>query len=136
MFMRASHRVYPKMPPGKKGQAASKASKAIPTEDRGAVSLSSKSNNVTVRVLAKPGAKFNGVTDISPEGVGVQIAAPPVEGEANIELVKYMAKVLGVRKSDVSLDRGSKSRNKTVVISGDVTVDSVVASLQREISNG
>jgi hypothetical protein len=39
--------------------------------------------------------------------VGVQINAPPVEGEANTELVKYMAAVLGVRKSDVSLDRVS-----------------------------
>ena len=46
-------------------------------------------------------------TDISPEGVGVQIAAPPVDGEANTTLVKYVAAVLGVRKSDVSLDRVS-----------------------------
>ena len=46
-------------------------------------------------------------TDISPEGVGVLIAAPPVDGEANTTLVKYVAAVLGVRKSDVSLDRVS-----------------------------
>lgn len=45
---------------------------------------------------------FLGVT---PEGVAVQIAAPPVEGEANTELVKYIASVLGVRKSDVSLEK-------------------------------
>jgi hypothetical protein len=45
---------------------------------------------------------FEGIDD---EGVGVQIAAPPVDGEANTELVKYMAKLLGLRKSDVSLDK-------------------------------
>ena len=39
------------------------------------------------------------------ECVGIQIAAPPVDGEANTELVKYMSKVLGLRKSDVSLDK-------------------------------
>jgi len=39
--------------------------------------------------------------------VGVQINAPPVEGEANTELIKYMAAVLGLRKSDISLDRVS-----------------------------
>ena len=44
-------------------------------------------------------------SDISPTGVGVRIAAPPVDGEANAELLKYMAKVLGVRKSDVTLDK-------------------------------
>lgn len=39
--------------------------------------------------------------------MGVQINAPPVEGEANTELVKYLASVLGLRKSDVSLDKVS-----------------------------
>jgi uncharacterized protein YggU (UPF0235/DUF167 family) len=43
--------------------------------------------------------------DIGSEAVSVQISAPPVEGEANTELVKYMAAVLGLRKSDVSLDK-------------------------------
>jgi len=45
--------------------------------------------------------------DIGNEAVGVQINAPPVEGEANTELVKYMAAVLGLRKSDISLDKVS-----------------------------
>lgn len=79
-----------------------------------------KSGNVSIRILAKPGAKQNCITDITDEGVGVQIAAPPVEGEANTELVKYFSKVLGLRKSDVSLDRGSKSRSKILVISSEV----------------
>ena len=37
--------------------------------------------------------------------MSVQIAAPPVDGEANKELVKYLSSVLNLRKSDVSLDR-------------------------------
>lgn len=41
------------------------------------------------------------------EGVGVQVAAPPTEGEANQELVRFLASVIGVRKSDVSLVRVS-----------------------------
>lgn len=47
------------------------------------------------------------VLDISSEGVGVQISAPPVEGEANTELVRYLASVLGLKKSEVSLDKVS-----------------------------
>jgi hypothetical protein len=43
--------------------------------------------------------------DISSEGIGIQIAAPPVDGEANTEIVKYVASILGLRKSDVTLDR-------------------------------
>ncbi|CAD7003791.1 UPF0235 protein C15orf40 homolog [Ceratitis capitata] len=92
-----------------------------------------KSGNICIRILAKPGAKMNGITDIGSEGVGVQIAAPPTEGEANAELVKYLSKVLGLRKSDVSLDKGSRSRNKLVMISkGVTTTENVTAALQKE----
>ena len=45
------------------------------------------------------------ITDIGEEEVGVQIAAPPVDGEANTELVKYLSKLLGVKKSQVVLDK-------------------------------
>lgn len=46
-------------------------------------------------------------TDISDEAVGIAISAPPMEGEANVELVKYLASIFQLRKSDVSLDRVS-----------------------------
>lgn len=44
-------------------------------------------------------------TDIGSEAVSVQINAPPVDGEANTELVQYLATVLGLRRSDISLDK-------------------------------
>lgn len=52
---------------------------AAPEPETGPISLD-KQGNIRINVLAKPGAKQNGITDISSEGVGVQIAAPPVEG--------------------------------------------------------
>lgn len=39
------------------------------------------------------------------EGVSVSIAAPPVDGEANTALVKFIAKQLKLRKSDVTFDQ-------------------------------
>ncbi|XP_062588123.1 UPF0235 protein C15orf40 homolog [Saccostrea cucullata] len=78
----------------------------------------STDGKVVITILAKPGAKQNAITDISEESIGVQIAAPPVDGKANMELVKFMAKTLGVRKSDVVLERGSKSHSKTVAVTG------------------
>lgn len=93
-----------------------------------------KQGNFAIKILAKPGSKQNGVTDISDEGIGVQIAAPPVEGEANTELIKYLSKVLRLRKSDLSLDKGSKSRTKTVtVMKGDgISISALLASFQKE----
>ena len=37
--------------------------------------------------------------------VSVSVGAQPVDGEANSELVKFMAKQLQIRKSDVSLEK-------------------------------
>lgn len=45
------------------------------------------------------------IEDILEEGVGVQILAFFVDGEVNVELLKFMSKILGVRKFDVVLGK-------------------------------
>jgi len=88
---------------------------------------------ILIKILAKPGAKHNNITDISEDGVGVQIAAPPVEGAANTELLKYLSTVLGVKKSELSLEKGSKSRGKCVSITGtNLNVEDIIARLNKE----
>lgn len=82
-----------------------------------------QNGNIVLRIHAKPGAKQNTITNISTDAIGVQIAAPPVDGEANTELVKYIAKTLQLRKSDVTVDRGSKSREKILLIYKDASID-------------
>ena len=47
----------------------------------------------------------------------MNIAAPPREGEANAELLDFLSGVLGIKKSALSLPRGSKSRDKIVAVS-------------------
>ncbi|XP_011146599.1 UPF0235 protein C15orf40 homolog [Harpegnathos saltator] len=96
--------------------------------------LYDKDGNVTIKIQAKPGAKCNNITDITNEGVGVAISAPPTEGEANAELVKYLASIFGLRKSHVSLDRGSRSRQKVVTVTG-ITTDQVLEKLKIEMQN-
>ncbi|KAJ8918671.1 hypothetical protein NQ315_014991 [Exocentrus adspersus] len=113
---------------------ASKVTPPAPKEEDSAVFLD-RSNNILIQVLAKPGAKQNGITGITTEGVGVQINAPPSEGEANAELVKYMASVLGLRKSDVVFDKGFKSRSKTLKIVGNITLDEVKKKISEEIES-
>ena len=46
----------------------------------------------------------------------VRIAAPPVEGKANRQLLRFLAKSFGVGRSQVSLLTGENSRNKGVRI--------------------
>uniref|UniRef100_A0A182SQF2 Uncharacterized protein n=1 Tax=Anopheles maculatus TaxID=74869 RepID=A0A182SQF2_9DIPT len=105
----------------------------------GPVLVDAKTGNLIVKILAKPGAKTSGITDVSEEGIGCQIAAPPIDGEANTELIKYLSKLLELRKSDISLDRGSKSRQKTIVLDKDgcrFSPDQLVAIFRNEASAG
>jgi uncharacterized protein (TIGR00251 family) len=48
----------------------------------------------------------------------VALAAPPVDGEANKTLVRFMAEVLKVPKSSVSVESGLTGRRKAVAVSG------------------
>jgi len=59
----------------------------------------------------------------------VAIAAPPTEGQANEELIEYIASVLGTKKRQVSLDRGGKSRSKVLIVS-DLEAEDVYKKLK------
>ncbi|XP_052864845.1 UPF0235 protein C15orf40 homolog [Anopheles cruzii] len=105
----------------------------------GPILVDGKTGNLIIKILAKPGAKTSGITDVSEEGIGCQIAAPPIDGEANTELIKYLSKLLELRKSDVSLDRGSKSRQKTIVLDKNGcrhTPEQLLAIFRTEASTG
>mgnify|MGYP003308744335 FL=1 len=72
-----------------------------------------------------PGARKNeilGWEDDYPQ-VGrvlkVKIAAPPVEGKANKEIVLFLAKALGVTKSSIEVVHGTSGRIKLVEIPDD-----------------
>jgi uncharacterized protein (TIGR00251 family) len=55
---------------------------------------------------------------ISHEGnrLKIKLNSPPVDGAANKELIKFLAKYFKTAKSNIEILRGLKSRNKTVRI--------------------
>ena len=59
----------------------------------------------------------------------LQLAAPPVDGKANQALIKFLAKKLGVAKTDIAIVQGESSRKKTLEIQG-VTPEGVQRLLQ------
>jgi len=67
-----------------------------------------------LRVL--PGARKNEVEGPHGAALKVRIKAPPVDGKANNELLKFLAKTLGIRARDLEIVRGTKGRDKTIRI--------------------
>lgn len=48
----------------------------------------------------------------------MRVAAPPVDGAANEELVRFIARRLGVSRASVTITRGNTGRRKTLTIAG------------------
>lgn len=113
-----------------KGQPAGGAK--AETEPSGPVSRD-KSGAVTITVHAKPGSKHSGITEVSAEAVGVAIAAPPTDGEANTELIRFLSEVLGLKKSQIALDKGSRSRDKLIRVDSSLSLEEVLQRLKQAV---
>jgi uncharacterized protein (TIGR00251 family) len=80
------------------------------------------SHSVLIKFLVKPGAKMNNITTTvsqlsTSDEIGVQIAAPPRDGEANEEVIEYTAQILSLKRRNLQLHSGHKARNKQVLVS-------------------
>ena len=66
----------------------------------------------------KPGAATSQIVGWQEDVLEVRIAAPPREGRANAALIQYLAEVLGVSPSRLSIVGGHRARHKRVAVEG------------------
>jgi uncharacterized protein (TIGR00251 family) len=71
-----------------------------------------------LRVRVKPRASKSRVIGLKDGVLEVAVAAPPVDGAANAELVATLARHYGVSKSSVEIVSGGGARMKRVRITG------------------
>ena len=65
-----------------------------------------------------PNAARNELAGFSEGVLRVNVAAPPVRGKANKELIAFLAQKLGLSKGDLTILKGHTSRNKVISITG------------------
>jgi uncharacterized protein (TIGR00251 family) len=66
----------------------------------------------------QPDASRNEVVGFTGEVLRVRIAAPPVRGKANKELIAFLSQILGVSKGALTIIQGHTSKNKVIAIDG------------------
>ena len=76
---------------------------------------------LTVKV--HPRAKRSGFAGRLGDAWKLDLAAPPVDGKANDECVRYLAEWAGVARSQVRIVTGATSRRKLVEIEGMAQAD-------------
>jgi len=94
------------------------------------VRLRESKKGLTFDIQVIPHASRAEIAGVQEGAFKVKVTAPPVEGAANEACIKLLAKELGLKKSQMEISSGAKSRKKTVMIK-----DISKAELETKINN-
>jgi uncharacterized protein len=75
-------------------------------------------DGVIISVKVTPNSSRNAVIQGSEDLLTVKLTSPPVEGKANKDLLKFLAKKMRVAPSSITILKGHASREKTLLIAG------------------
>ncbi len=75
-------------------------------------------DGIIIEVKVTPRSSKKGVAGVAGGVLAVKLTAPPVDGEANAQLIEVLAAHFGVRAGDVEILKGASSRRKTVKLRG------------------
>jgi hypothetical protein len=80
-------------------------------------------SDTLLKLHVTPRGSKNEIIGWRDDVICIKITAPPVDGAANSAIIKFIADALGVRKSQVKLVSGEKSREKVLKIIGVTQAD-------------
>lgn len=90
--------------------------------------IEQSANGVLLRIRVQPRASRNEVVGLHGDTVRVRLSAPPVDGQANDELIRFLSQQLDVPRSAFRLVSGQTSRLKVIAING-VRMEEIAARL-------
>ncbi len=80
--------------------------------------LNVEETQAKIAVQIHPGAAKNEITGVQNDVIRIKIAAPPVKGKANKELIDYLSRLLDISKDRLNIIKGHTSKNKLISIDG------------------
>lgn len=100
------------------------------TYDRSMI-IEAINSKTLLKVYVQPGAKKTEIKGLYGEPVRLKIKlhARPVEGEANSELIRFLASTLEISPGKIEIFRGHLSRNKDLII--DSLSDEIMRKLKQ-----
>lgn len=79
-------------------------------------------------VHVQPKASTTEYVGIHGDALKIRVAAPPVDGAANDELIRFLARQLSIPPTSVRIQSGASGRHKRVLVEG-ATAQLVMARL-------
>jgi uncharacterized protein len=75
-------------------------------------------SGATFAVKVQPRARKNAIIGELGDALKVSLTAPPVEGRANDACIEFLANLLDVPRSSVTIASGESSRRKVIRVAG------------------
>jgi uncharacterized protein (TIGR00251 family) len=88
------------------------------------VAIHESKDGATLAIKVHPRARKNAITGVVGEALKISLTAPPIDGKANQACIDFLAEVLKVPRSSVTIASGESSRNKVIRIAG-ISADQV-----------
>jgi uncharacterized protein (TIGR00251 family) len=82
------------------------------------IEYSEQDGKLTFKVQVVPRASRSEIVGEHNGALRIRIAAPPVDGAANEELIRTLARALGVRRNAIEITSGQTARTKQVRVTG------------------
>jgi uncharacterized protein (TIGR00251 family) len=77
-------------------------------------------SEIYLRIAVRPGTSKTAIKEIMDNGtIKIDIAALPVKGKANQELIKFLAQKFDVSQNNVKIIKGFKEKIKLIKIKND-----------------
>jgi len=83
---------------------------------------------VVLTVHVQPKASYTACIGVQGDAVKIRVAAPPVGGAANAELIRFLADTCSIPRAAIAIESGSGARHKRVGLRG-VSASLVMARL-------
>jgi uncharacterized protein (TIGR00251 family) len=82
------------------------------------ISIRDTPDGATFQVKVQPRAKKSSIVGEVGEALKLALTAPPIEGRANQACVAFLAELLNVSRSSLTIAAGQSSRNKVIRVAG------------------
>lgn len=82
-----------------------------------------------LNIYLQPKASKDQIVGLHGDELKVTITAPPIDGQANSHLIKFLSKQFRVAKSQIELRKGELNRHKQLFIAVPTQIPEVIAQL-------
>jgi uncharacterized protein (TIGR00251 family) len=91
--------------------------------------ISYQDDILVIKLYIQPKASRDQIVGLHDEEVKIAVTAPPVDGQANAHLIKFLAKQFKVAKSQITIEKGETGRHKQIRIEQPQVIPAILQNL-------